>query len=105
AEHGIPRKMRPAFLQPLTCLLQNSCQPQRPVLTSKLNKRQLGKIMRKRRTISESRSVSDQAWLNLETAATLELTSEDEHHPIEAALSSRGPRGWRAAGPGPQTIR
>jgi hypothetical protein len=65
----------------------------------------LGKIMRKRRTISESRSVSDQAWLNLETAATLELTSEDEHHPIEAALSSRGPRGWRAAGPGPQTIR
>lgn len=44
--------------------------------------------MRKRLTNSESRSVSDQAWLNLETAATLELTSEDERHPIEAALSS-----------------
>ena len=61
--------------------------------------------MRKRLTISESRSVSDQAWLNLETAATLELTSEDERHPIEAALSSRGRQGWRASGPGPQTIR
>ncbi len=60
--------------------------------------------MRKRLTISESPSVSDQAWLNLETAATLELTSEDERHPIEAALSSRD-QGWRAAGPGPQTIR
>ena len=60
--------------------------------------------MRKRLTISESPSVSDQAWLNLETAATLELTSEDERHPIEASLSSRD-QGWRAAGPGPQTIR
>jgi hypothetical protein len=61
--------------------------------------------MRKRLAISESRSVSDQAWLNLETAATLELTSEDERHPIEAALSSRDRQGWRASGPGPQTIR
>jgi hypothetical protein len=61
--------------------------------------------MRKRLTLSESRSVSDQAWLNLETTATLELTSEDERHPIEAALSSSGRQGWRAAGPGPQTIR
>ncbi len=61
--------------------------------------------MRKRLTISESRSVSDQAWLNLETAATLELTSEDERHPIEDALSSRDRQGWRASGPGPQTIR
>ena len=61
--------------------------------------------MRKRLTISESRSVSDQAWLNLETAATLELTSEDERHPIEAALLSRDRQGWRASGPGQQTIR
>src|SRR5438876_4704445 len=61
--------------------------------------------MRKRLTSSESPSVSDQAWLNLETAATLELTSEDERHPIEAALSSRDRQGWRASAPGPQTIR
>jgi hypothetical protein len=38
------------------------------------------------------------------TTATLELTSEDETHPIEAALSSRD-QGWRAASPGAQTIR
>jgi hypothetical protein len=61
--------------------------------------------MRKRLTISESPSVSDQVWLNVETTATLELTSEDERHPIEAAFSSRGRQGWRASGPGPQTIR
>jgi hypothetical protein len=65
----------------------------------------LDETLRKRLTISESRSVSNQAWLNLETAATLELTSEDERHPIEGALSSRDRQGWRASGPGPQTIR
>jgi hypothetical protein len=50
-------------------------------------------------------SISDQEWLNLETVAALELTSEDEGHPIEAALSSRDRQGWRAADPGAQTIR
>ena len=61
--------------------------------------------MRKRLVTSESPSVSDQAWLNLETGATLELTSEDKSHPIEAALLSRDGQGWRASGPGTQTIR
>ncbi len=37
--------------------------------------------MRKRLTISESPSVSE-AWLNLERAATLEITSEDKRHPL-----------------------
>ena len=61
--------------------------------------------MRKRLVISDSPSASEQAWLNLVTAATLELTSEDETHPIEAALSLRDRQGWRASGPGAQTIR
>jgi hypothetical protein len=61
--------------------------------------------MRKRLVSSESSSVSHPAWLNLETAATFELTSEDEAHPIEAALSLPGRQGWRASGPGAQTIR
>jgi hypothetical protein len=43
--------------------------------------------------------------LDLEKSVTLELTSEDEAHPIEAALSPGGRKGWRAAGPGAQTIR
>src|SRR4030095_5134317 len=61
--------------------------------------------MRKRLITSELPSVSADAWLDLVTAATVELTSEDKPHPIEAALSSGDRQGWRAAGPGAQTIR
>jgi len=46
-----------------------------------------------------------QGWLDLELAAVVELTSEDEHFPIESAFRSGDARGWRAAAPGPQTIR
>jgi hypothetical protein len=46
-----------------------------------------------------------QGWLDLERAAVVEVTSEDEHFPVESALGSRDERGWRAAAPGPQTIR
>ena len=42
--------------------------------------------------------------LDVEGAASVELTSEDTDFPIEAALSG-GTRGWRAAEPGIQTIR
>jgi hypothetical protein len=61
--------------------------------------------MRKRLITSELPSVFADAWLDLVTTATLELTSEDKTHPIEAALSSRIGQGWRAAAPGAQTIR
>jgi hypothetical protein len=61
--------------------------------------------MRKRLITSEAPSVFADAWLDLVTTATLELTSEDKTHPIEAALSSRIGQGWRAAAPGAQTIR
>jgi hypothetical protein len=44
-------------------------------------------------------------WLDLEASAEVELTSEAAAHPIEAALAPSGGAGWRAAGPGPQTIR
>jgi hypothetical protein len=44
-------------------------------------------------------------WLNLEALADVEITSESREHPIEAALLSNTERGWRAAKPGPQTIR
>ena len=46
-----------------------------------------------------------QGWLDLEGAAVVELTSEDEDFPIESAFGSEDARGWRAAAPGPQTIR
>jgi hypothetical protein len=62
--------------------------------------------MRKRirPTLSASPTL-DQGWLNLETAASVELTSEDIAFPIESALLWRDKGGWRAAQPGVQTIR
>ena len=47
----------------------------------------------------------DQDWLNVEDLAEVEITSEDAAHPIESALLPGGASGWRAAGPGKQTIR
>ena len=35
----------------------------------------------------------------------IEVTSEDAAHPIESALVHAGAQGWRAEGPGEQTIR
>ena len=44
-------------------------------------------------------------WLDLETVARVEVTSEDASHPIESALLTVGAIGWRAEIPGEQTIR
>ena len=52
-------------------------------------------------------SPSEHHWLNVEALAQVEVTSEDAAHPIESGLLP-GPRtasGWRAAHPGPQTVR
>ncbi|MFD2998732.1 discoidin domain-containing protein [Pontibacter toksunensis] len=43
--------------------------------------------------------------LNLESLAQVEITSEDEKHPIEAAFTSDENTQWKAAEPGEQTIR
>ncbi|SDB59273.1 F5/8 type C domain-containing protein [Desulfonatronum thiosulfatophilum] len=44
-------------------------------------------------------------WMDLETAAEVEISSEDPNHPIEHALLPGNPSGWRAGQPGEQTIR
>ena len=44
-------------------------------------------------------------WLDLEHAATVEVTSENKDFPIESSLSIEHRQGWRAAEPGAQTIR
>ena len=49
--------------------------------------------------------VPDREWLDLERIASVEMTSEDNAFPIEAALLGQDKRGWRAAEPGVQTIR
>ena len=63
--------------------------------------------MRKRHISRVSGNAPDVAagGLSLTNAVTVEITSEDETHPIECALEARGTRGWRAAEPGPQLIR
>lgn len=43
-------------------------------------------------------------WLNLQKLAQVEITSEDQAHPIEAALLPGG-GSWRAAQTGKQTLR
>lgn len=53
---------------------------------------------------AELRSALD-AWLDLDKVAAVELTSEDPAHPFEQALRGEGGQGWKAAAPGPQTIR
>jgi hypothetical protein len=58
--------------------------------------------MRKR--LIRSASPEPAEWLPVEELASVELTSEDPAAPIEAALRGEAP-GWRAAGPGRQTIR
>jgi hypothetical protein len=63
--------------------------------------------MRKRLVTQTSATVQTQAesWLDLEHAATVEVTSEDKDFPIESSLSIEPGQGWRAAAPGAQTIR
>lgn len=45
------------------------------------------------------------AWLDLHQLARVEVTSEDERYPIEAAFAPGNEPGWHADGPGSQTIR
>jgi hypothetical protein len=47
----------------------------------------------------------DQGWLDVNKAAWVEVSSEDENYPIESALLGDERRGWLAAEPGTQTIR
>jgi hypothetical protein len=44
-------------------------------------------------------------WINAAELAQVELSSEAQGYPIEAALSGRAESGWRAGTPGPQVIR
>src|SRR5512136_3095442 len=46
-----------------------------------------------------------QQWLDVARLAQVEITSEDADHPFESALLADTGPGWRAGGPGEQTIR
>lgn len=63
--------------------------------------------MRKRVIADVPKTLSSvqQNWLDLNATASVEVTSEDENHPVEAALLADESDGWRAATPGSQTVR
>ena len=53
----------------------------------------------------ETVRASAEGWLDVQRAATVELTSEDKKYPIESAFVFEEGQGWRAAESGAQTIR
>lgn len=63
--------------------------------------------MRKRIIVSSDggSTAPSEEWLDLDSVAEVEITSEDQAHPIESALLPGGTSGWRAGEPGEQTIR
>jgi hypothetical protein len=50
-------------------------------------------------------ALADENWLSMEGLAEVEVTSEALAYSIEGALLPVPSAGWRASGPGPQTIR
>jgi hypothetical protein len=63
--------------------------------------------MRKRLITSTPESIHShgEAWLDVESAAVVEVTSEEPNYPVDSVFVSDEARGWRAAVPGRQTIR
>lgn len=63
--------------------------------------------MRKRliTRILQAGTPDDEGWLDLDSAATIEVTSEEKEFPVEFAVVSGELGGWRAADSGAQTIR
>ncbi len=57
----------------------------------------------------EDISINDRSyhhkWLYVDSVADVEVTTEHPAHPIESRLLPERDSGWRAAGPGTQTIR
>ena len=64
-------------------------------------------MMRKRITTRSSKEPvsADHVWLDLESLAQVEVTSEEVGHPVESALTTGGGPGWLADEAGKQTIR
>ena len=57
-----------------------------------------------RRRVADAQGSVRTEWLDVTRLGRVEVSSEDEAHPIARAFSSTG-EGWRAAAPGEQVIR
>jgi|HubBroStandDraft_1064217.scaffolds.fasta_scaffold187701_2 hypothetical protein len=53
----------------------------------------------------QAKALPEREWLDLESLARIELTSEEPNAPIDAALASGKEPGWHAAARGEQIIR
>jgi len=47
----------------------------------------------------------NEGWIDVDAAAVVEVSSEENDYPIESALLTDDTRGWRAAKPGTQAVR
>ena len=63
--------------------------------------------MRKRLITPTTETVRSrgEGWLDVESAAGVEVTSEDDDSPVESAFVSGEERGWRAAVSGVEGVR
>jgi hypothetical protein len=55
--------------------------------------------------IPQNAPLRDQAWIDVDRIASVQVSSEESDYPIESALLLEGKRLWRAANSGMQTIR
>jgi hypothetical protein len=55
--------------------------------------------------IPQNAPLRDQAWMDVDRIASVEVSSEESEYPIESALLLKGTGGWRSANSGTQTIR
>lgn len=56
-------------------------------------------------TTEERVLAHDEPWIDMQKAAVVEVSSEEQDFPIASALVPGEAEGWRAAKPGPQTVR
>jgi hypothetical protein len=63
----------------------------------------------RKQVIADDTKLADTEWLDLDAVATVEVSSEDPAHPVEAALidtaAGAAGDGWRASVPGEQFLR
>lgn len=53
----------------------------------------------------QGKGATSMEWLDVDSLAQVEISSEDPAHPVESALKPHAAAGWRAAEPGPQMVR
>jgi hypothetical protein len=75
------------------------------VHTRRVDNGQRGKPMRKRVMTGNDPPFRTGRWLDADTLAQVEVSSEDPAYPIEAALTEGTGLGWRASQAGKQVIR